>query len=83
MPGNSEKNFQVRTATSILSCSSHRLLALLVKASASRATDPDPWFDSRLRRGDFSGSNHTLDLKIGRPGPARGVTVSTSVSLGA
>ena len=36
----------------------------MVKASASRAEDP--WFESRLRR-NFSGSNHTNDLKIGTP----------------
>ena len=27
----------------------------------------DPGFDSRLRHGDFSGSSHTSDLKIGTP----------------
>ena len=32
----------------------------LVKASALRAEDPG--FDSRLRRGDFTGSSHTRDL---------------------
>ena len=36
----------------------------MVKSSASRAEDPE--FKSRLRR-DFSGSNHTSDLKIGTP----------------
>ena len=40
----------------------HRLVGLMVKASASRAEDPG--FESRLRR-DFSGSSHTRDLKIG------------------
>ena len=40
------------------------LVGLVVKASASRAEDPG--FESRLRR-DFSGSNHTSDLKIGTP----------------
>ena len=35
------------------------------KASASRAEDPG--FDSRLRRGDFSGLSHTSDLKTGTP----------------
>ena len=42
----------------------HRLVGLVVKASASRAEDPG--FESRLQR-DFSGSNHTSDLKIGTP----------------
>ena len=37
--------------------------ALVVKASASRAEDPE--FDSRLRRGDYSESSHTSDFKIG------------------
>ena len=32
-------------------------------ASASRAADPG--FDSLLSRGDFSGSSHTSDFKIG------------------
>ena len=39
---------------------------LVVKGSALRAEDPR--FDSRLRRGDFSGSSHTGDLNIGTPG---------------
>ena len=34
-------------------CWFNRLVGLVVKASASRAEDPG--FDSRLRRGDFSG----------------------------
>ena len=42
----------------------HRLIGLVVKASASRAEDPG--FDSRLRR-DFSWSSHTSDLNIGTP----------------
>ena len=42
----------------------HRLVGLVVKASASRAGDPG--FESRLRR-VFSGSSHTSDLKIGTP----------------
>ena len=42
----------------------HRLLGLVVKASASRAGDPG--FESRLRR-DFPGSSHTSDLKIRTP----------------
>ena len=33
--------------------------------SAPKAVDPG--FDSRLRRGDISGSSHTSDLKIGTP----------------
>ena len=45
----------------------HRLLGLVVKASASRAVYPG--FDSRLRRGGFSGASHTSDLKIGTPFP--------------
>ena len=35
----------------------NRLVGLVVKASASRAEDPR--FDSRLRRGDISGSSQT------------------------
>ena len=42
----------------------HRLVGLVVKASASEAEDPG--FESRLQR-DFSGSSHTTDLKIGTP----------------
>ena len=42
----------------------HRIVGLVVKASASRAEDPG--FESRLRR-DFSGSSHTSDSKIGTP----------------
>ena len=38
------------------------LFGLVVKASASRAANPE--FESRLWR-DFSGSSHTSDLKIG------------------
>ena len=44
---------------------SDRFVGLMVKASASRAEDPE--FDSRLRLGDFSGSCHTSDLKVGSP----------------
>ena len=40
-----------------------RLVGLVVKASASRAEDPG--FHSGLRRGEFSGSSHTSDFKIG------------------
>ena len=41
-----------------------RLVGLVDRASASRAENPR--FESRLRR-DFSGSNHTSDLKIDTP----------------
>ena len=41
-----------------------RLAGLVVKASASRAEDPE--FESRLRR-IFPGSSHTSDFKIGTP----------------
>ena len=41
-----------------------RLVGLVVKASASRAEDPE--FDSRFRR-NFSGSSHTSDSEIGTP----------------
>ena len=42
-------------------CIANRLVGLVVKASASRAEDPN--FESSLRR-DFSGSSHTSDLKF-------------------
>ena len=42
-----------------------RFVGLAVKTSASRADDPG--FESRLRLGDFSGSSHTSDFKIGTP----------------
>ena len=42
----------------------HRLVGLVVKASAWRVEDPG--FESHLRR-DFFGSSHTSDLKIGTP----------------
>ena len=42
----------------------HRLVGLVVKASASGAEDLG--FESRLRR-DFSGSSHTSGFKIGTP----------------
>ena len=41
-----------------------RLVGLVVKASATRAEDPG--FESRFQL-DFSGSSHTIDLKIGIP----------------
>ena len=41
-----------------------RLVAPMVKVSASGAEDPG--FEFRLRR-DFSGSSHTSDLKTGTP----------------
>ena len=44
---------------------SDRLVGLVVKASASGAEDPE--FESRLRRGDYSGSSHTSDLETGTP----------------
>ena len=43
---------------------SHRLVGLVVKASASRAEGPG--FESCLRR-DFFESSHTSDSKIGTP----------------
>ena len=43
----------------------HRLVGLVAKASASSAEDPG--FESRLCRGDFSGSSHSKDFKIGTP----------------
>ena len=46
-----------------LLCVVDRLVGLVDKASASIAEDP--WFYSRLRHGDFSGSSHTSDFKIG------------------
>ena len=46
-------------------CQGHRLVDLVVKAATTRA--PDQGCDSRMRRGDFSGSSHTSDLKIGTP----------------
>ena len=39
------------------------LVGIVVKASASGAEDPE--LNSRLRRGDFSGSCYTSDLKSG------------------
>ena len=42
-----------------------RLVGLVVKASASKAEDPE--FESRLCRDFFTGSSHTSDLKIGTP----------------
>ena len=47
-----------------LSLSSDRLAGLVVKASALGAKDLG--FESRLWQ-DFSGSNHTSDLKVGTP----------------
>ena len=43
---------------------SELLVGLVVKASASRATEPG--FESRWRR-DFSGSSHTSDLNASTP----------------
>ena len=45
--------------------SGDRLVGLVDKASATGAEDPE--FDSRFRRGDFSGLSHTSDFKIGTP----------------
>ena len=42
-----------------------RLVGLVVKASTFREVYPG--FCSHLHRGDFSGSSHTSDLKIGTP----------------
>ena len=42
----------------------HRLVGLVVKASAWRGEDPG--FESHLRRA-FSGSSHTSDLNTGTP----------------
>ena len=52
----------------------------MVKASASRAADPG--FDCRLRRGDFYGSSHTSDLKIGIPAATLPGSWRYSVSAG-
>ena len=43
----------------------HRLVGLVVRASASRAEDPG--IEARLRLDFFSGLNHTSDLNIGTP----------------
>ena len=43
----------------------NHLASLVVKASAPGAEDPE--FESRLCPGNFSGSSHTSDLKIGTP----------------
>ena len=59
----------------------HRLVGLVVKGSASGAEDPD--FDSRLRRGDFSGSSHTSDLENGTPVVTLPGTWRYNVSAGA
>ena len=45
---------------------SDRLFGLMVNSSSSSRAE-DPGFDSYLRRGDFSGSSHTSDLKVGTP----------------
>ena len=56
--------YQVITIPTPVPTFIHRLVGLVVKASASGATDPE--LESRLRR-DFSGSSHTSDSKIGTP----------------
>ena len=53
-----------QTSRPFFSFPAHRLVGLVVTASASRTEGPG--FESRLRR-DFSGSSHTSDLKIGTP----------------
>ena len=53
------------TALASYSFARNRLVGLVVKTSALRAEDPG--FDSRLRRGDFSGLSHASDLKIDTP----------------
>ena len=53
------------SSSSSSSSSSHLLVGLVVKSPASRAADLG--FDSRLRRGDLSGSSHTSDLIIVTP----------------
>ena len=55
----------------------HRLVGLVVKASASGVEDPE--FESCLHCGDFSGSSHTSDLKIGVIGSALGLVGLVSV----
>ena len=58
----------------------HRLVGLVVKASASRAVDLG--FDSHLRRADFTGSSHTSDLKNDTPCQVPGVIGSTMGLVG-
>ena len=57
-----------------------RLVGLVIKASASRAEDLG--FDSRMRRGDFSGSSHTSDLTIDNPVATLPGTWSYRISAG-
>ena len=57
-----------------------RLVVLDVKAFSSRAEDPG--FDSRSRRGDFSGSSHTSELKIGTQVAAQSGALSYRDSVG-
>ena len=52
----------------------------MVKAPASRTKDLE--FDSHLRCGDFSGSSHTSDLKIGTPVATLPGTLHYRVSAG-
>ena len=56
--------------------SAHRLVGLVVKASASGAEDLG--FESRLHHGDFFGLSQTIDLKIGTPA---GVFVEPALGL--
>ena len=51
----------VQTSNITLLHPGHRLVGLVVKASASRAEDPG--LESRLRRDFFPGLSHTSDLK--------------------
>ena len=60
-------------------CVEYMCVGLVVKASASRAEDPD--FESRLRR-DFFWVSHTNDFKIGTPVAALPGTWHYSVSGG-
>ena len=72
-------------SSSSSSFSVYRIVGLEVKACARRAADPG--FDSRFLRGEFSGSNHASDLKLGTPpcqapgviGSALGLVGSVSV----
>ena len=62
--GHCHSNGYVQTFLSnsfILYC----LVGLVVKVSASRAGNPE--FNSCMCHGNFSGSSHTSDLKIGTP----------------
>ena len=64
----------------ILSISSHCLVGLENKASASGVENLE--FDLRLRRGDFSGLSHSSDLKMGTPVATLACTWCYMVSAG-